>query len=255
MLIDIHAHLNMPEYADLAGVLERADQAGVKRIIDVSFDLESMRRSFSLSKEYEHIYSSLGIHPHDAESFTDDLLKEIREKAVSSKVVAIGEIGLDYYRNLSPQDAQKEVFRKQLRLAQEMDLPMMIHSRDAYRDTFILVREEIKGNVSGVMHCYGGGLEFLGEFLSMGFYFSFGGPVTFKNADELRKTVKEVPLDRIMLETDCPYLAPQVYRGQRNEPSYLKIIAEAIAKVKNVSYQELAYTTTKNAETLFTRIT
>jgi len=254
MLIDTHAHLNMPDYTDLSEVLTRAEQADVKIIINVSFDLAASQKSLQLAQDIDNIYAAIGIHPHDAETVNDETLKFLKEKSSLPKVVAIGETGLDYYKNLSPKEAQKEAFRKQLALAQEVNLPVIVHSRDAHKDSFLILKEENKGNLRGVMHCYAAGLEYLQDFIDLGFYFSFGGPVTYPKANDLRETVKAVPLERLLLETDSPYLTPQAYRGKRNEPAYLKLTAEKIAEVKGISYEELAFQTTKNARALFTKI-
>ena len=254
MYIDTHAHLNMPEYFDLAEVLKRASDAGVSTIIDVSFDMESARRSVKLSDSYYNIFSAVGVHPHDAEAFSEKDHDELMRLAAGGKVVAIGETGLDYYKNLSPKDAQIRVFRRHIELAQQLGLPLIVHSRDSHDDTLRTLHEENKGSLKGVMHCFSGGVNEAKLVLDLGFYISFAGPITFKNAEAARETAKYVPLDRILIETDCPYLSPVPFRGKRNEPSYVVHIASKLAEVKNVPEEEVSMRTNRNAEALFTKL-
>ncbi len=254
MYIDTHAHLNMPEYSDIAEVLSRAAAAGVLTIIDVGFDLVSSRTSVRLSDSYDQIFSAVGIHPHDASDFKDSDLDELRKLVLNPKVVAIGECGLDYYRNLSPGDAQIEMFRREIGLARELKLPMIVHSRDAHDDVLRILHEEAGGGLTGVMHCFSGDERIARLTLDLGFYVSFAGPLTFKNARDLRDIAKFVPLDKILIETDCPYLSPDPYRGERNEPAYVIKTAEKLAEIRGISLDELSLRIEQNVKELFKKI-
>lgn len=194
---------------------------------------------------------TIGWHPVDAIDMTDEDLAWIKDLSAHEKVVAIGEMGLDYHWDKSPKDVQKEVFRKQIALAKEVGLPIVIHNRDATEDVVSILREEGAEEVGGIMHCYTGSAEIAQECIDMNFYLSFGGPVTFKNAKKPKEVVKQIPNDRLLIETDCPYLTPHPYRGKRNEPSYVKLVAEQIAELKGMTYEEIAAVTTENAKKLF----
>ncbi|MBC7319054.1 TatD family hydrolase [bacterium] len=248
MFIDTHVHLD--EFDNLEEILNRARGVGVRGFVSVGYDIQSSKFSYSVSLKYNDVYAILGIHPHSAGECTDKFLGWICSVKDSKKVLGIGEIGLDYYRNLSPKDIQLEAFEKQLSLAQDLELPVSLHIRNGYRDAFdILKRYKVKG----VFHCYSGGLHFLEEALSFGFFIGFDGPVTFHNARELIEVVERCPLDRILLETDAPYLAPEPYRGRRNEPSYLIYIARRIAEIKEIDLGELSEVTRKNTIICFPR--
>ncbi len=211
----------------------------------------SSAESVKLSNEYDFIYAAVGIHPHDAKEAQEKDYDKLRAWLQNeSKVVAVGEIGLDYYYDFSPKDVQREVFVRQLQLAQETGLPVIIHNRDSHGDMMDILRQEAKG-VKGVLHCYSGSVEMAEELLEMGFYLSFAGPLTYKNAAKLPEVVKAVPLERMLIETDCPYLTPQPHRGKRNEPSYVRFVAEKIAEIKGKTWQEVAETTRKNTALLF----
>ena len=226
MLIDTHAHLQMDKYDnDRDEVITRAAETGVEYIINASFDLPSSQQAVKLAEEYENLYAAVGVHPHDAKLLDDKTLEVLRDLAGHPKVVAIGETGLDYYRDLSPRSVQKSAFEKQLRLAAEVDLPVIIHNRDAHKDTLDILREHA-GRVSGVMHCFSGDVAFADDCIQMGLYVSFAGPVTFPKSYQLRDVVAHVAWDKFLVETDCPYLAPQFRRGKRNEPSYVKAVAK-----------------------------
>ncbi|MDD5680102.1 MAG: TatD family hydrolase [Candidatus Omnitrophica bacterium] len=252
MLIDTHCHLDFKDFdKDRDDVVKRARAAGVKYIINVGSSIEGSERSLALSKEYDGVFASIGVHPHEAGSVTENTILRMRDMAKDKKVVAIGEVGLDYYRNNSPQDAQQASFRKFIKLASELHLPLIIHNREASADTIAILKEESGGGVKGVMHCFSGDENLLNKCLDIGLYISFTANVTFKNAGALRTVLEKVPLNRLFLETDAPFLAPQVFRGRRNEPSYLEHLVREIAGVKGVSEKETADITTENAIKFF----
>ncbi|MDR0127227.1 MULTISPECIES: TatD family hydrolase [Bacillus] len=252
MLFDTHAHLNAEQYnEDLEQVIERAKSEKVENIVVVGFDRPTITRAMELIEEYDFIYAAIGWHPVDAIDMTDEDLAWIKELSQHEKVVAIGEMGLDYYWDKSPKEVQKEVFRRQIALAKEVNLPIIIHNRDATEDVVTILKEEGAADVGGIMHCFTGSLEIAKACMEMNFYISFGGPVTFKNAKKPKEVVKDIPSDRLLIETDCPYLTPAPFRGKRNEPSYVKYIAEQIAELREMSFEELAELTTENAKKVF----
>ncbi|MGX9292747.1 TatD family hydrolase [Bacillus sp. A015] len=252
MLFDTHAHLNAEQYnEDLEQVIERAKSEKVEKIVVVGFDRPTITRAMELIEEYDFIFAAIGWHPVDAIDMTDEDLAWIKELSQHEKVVAIGEMGLDYYWDKSPKDVQKEVFRRQIALAKEVNLPIIIHNRDATEDVVTILKEEGAAEVGGIMHCFTGSLEIAKACMDMNFYISFGGPVTFKNAKKPKEVVKDIPSDRLLIETDCPYLTPAPFRGKRNEPSYVKYIAEQIAELREISFEELAELTTENAKKVF----
>ncbi|MCY7693042.1 TatD family hydrolase [Bacillus altitudinis] len=252
MLFDTHAHLNAEQYnEDLEQVIERAKSEKVEKIVVVGFDRPTITRAMELIEAYDFIYAAIGWHPVDAIDMTDEDLAWIKELSQHEKVVAIGEMGLDYYWDKSPKDVQKEVFRRQIALAKEVNLPIIIHNRDATEDVVTILKEEGAAEVGGIMHCFTGSLEIAKACMEMNFYISFGGPVTFKNAKKPKEVVKDIPSDRLLIETDCPYLTPAPFRGKRNEPSYVKYIAEQIAELREISFEELAALTTENAKKVF----
>jgi len=254
-LIDTHTHLDFPQFdGDREAVIARAREAGVTTIINVGADIESSLASVALAERYPFIYAAVGVHPHDASILDETTLAKLKELARHPKVVAIGEIGLDYYRNLSPRDVQRRVFRLQLKLALDVGKPVIIHDRDAHREVLEILKEvaqKADGRLTGVMHCFSGSPEMAREVLKLGFRISVAGPVTFKNARKLPQIVRELPLDRLLIETDCPYLAPHPYRGKRNEPAYVRLVAEAIAAIKGMPVEEIARATLQNALRLF----
>jgi len=251
MLIDTHAHLQMKDYkSDLDRVLERAKEAGVDYIINSSFDISSSKDAVKLAEKYDNLYASVGIHPHDAKTLNDESIKTLKELAKHPKVVAIGEMGLDYYRDLSPRPLQKEAFKRQIELAHEVGLPIIIHNRDSHDDMLAILRQHMNG-LGGVMHCFSGDQDFADACLDLGLYISFAGPVTYPNAPALREIAENVLSDRFFVETDCPYLAPQFMRGKRNEPSYVKAIAQKIAEVRKTTLPEIGRISTENAKRLF----
>lgn len=252
MYFDTHAHLNAEQYnEDLQEVIDRALAEGISRIVVVGFDRPTIKRAMELAEQYDFIYASVGWHPVDAIDMTTEDLLWIEELASHPKVVALGEMGLDYYWDKSPKDIQKEVFRKQIQLAKKVKLPIIIHNRDATADIVEILREEGAKEVGGIMHCFSGSPEIAQECVEMNFYISLGGPVTFKNARKPKEVAEVIPLNKLLIETDCPYLAPHPYRGKRNEPSYVKLVAEQIAEIKQLSVEEVARATTENAKKLF----
>ena len=252
MLIDTHAHLNAKQFEDdLEEVIDRAKLAGVSTMVVVGFDRATITKAIELANTYEYIYATIGWHPVDAIDMTDADLNWIEELAAHPKVVALGEMGLDYYWDKSPKEIQKEVFRKQIALAKKVKLPIVIHNRDATADIVDILKEEEASEVGGIMHCFTGSKEIAKQCIDMNFYISFGGPVTFKNAKQPKEVAAEIPLERLLIETDCPYLTPHPFRGKRNEPSYVKLVAEQIAELKGVAFEELAQKTSDNARRLF----
>lgn len=252
MLIDTHCHLDFSEFdRDREEVLARAREAGVEYIINVGSTLENSRAASGLSKKFPAVFSSVGIHPHDAKDFSESNLLEIKELSKNPKVIAIGEVGLDFYRNLSEENVQEEAFRKFIGLAKERNLPLIFHCREAKGDFLRILKEESFPQMRGVVHCFSGDGIFLKACLDLGFYVSFTCNVTYKKADNLRQVLKLVPQDRFMLETDAPYLSPEGFRGKRNEPYQVRHLAEYIAKIKSVTFEEISQATTENAKRLF----
>jgi TatD DNase family protein len=249
-LIDSHAHLDFHQFdGDREAVIARAREAGLIAIVNAGTNLESSRASVALADRVDFIYAAVGIHPHDAETLTPAALAELRALARHPKIVAVGEIGLDYYRDLSPRPVQRRAFADQLALAAELGLPVVIHSRDAHDDVLNMLRDWDGGG--GVLHSYAAGPERLDEVLEMGFYIGISGPVTFKNAGRLREVAARVPPDRLLIETDCPYLTPEPHRGKRNEPAYVRYVAREIARARGIAEETVAQATTENAGRLF----
>jgi len=248
MYVDTHVHLNAEQYNDdLEEVIERALAAGVKKMVVIGFDRPTIKRAISLSEQYQFIFAVVGWHPVDAIDCTEEDLNWIEDLAAHEKVVAIGETGLDYHWDKSPKDVQQDIFRKQIQLAQRVELPIVIHNRDATEDVIRILKEENAEKTGGVMHCFGGSVETANICIDMNFMISLGGPVTFKNAKKPKEVAAEIPLEWLMIETDAPYLAPHPHRGKRNEPSMVPLVAEEIARLKNVSVDEVARVTTDNA--------
>ncbi|WKA54860.1 TatD family hydrolase [Planococcus shixiaomingii] len=252
MFIDTHVHLNADQYdEDLTEVIERAIENKVTKMVVIGFDRKTIERAMALAEKYDFIYAVVGWHPVDAVDCTDEDLNWIEELSAHPKVVGIGETGLDYYWDKSPKEVQQEVFRKQIRLAKRVNLPIIIHNRDATEDVMRILKEEDAKTTGGVMHCFGGSVETARESIKMNFMISLGGPVTFKNAKQPKKVAEMISLDHLMIETDAPYLAPHPYRGKRNEPAYVPLVAEEIARLKGISVEEVAEATTRNAEKFF----
>jgi TatD DNase family protein len=254
MLIDSHAHIQGKEYAgEVEAVIARARDAGVETIIAVggAGDMSSNNEAVALAARFANIYATVGMHPHDAKDVGADELEALHDLAGRPKVVAVGETGLDYYYNHSPHDVQRRVFVQFIQMARAMDLPIVVHERDAAAEAAELLRSEGGGNLRGVIHCFTGDYDAARAYLDLGFYLSFTGIVTFKNADPLRNVVRQVPLDRIFVETDSPFLAPVPHRGKRNEPAYVRFVAETVAKLKGVELEEVSRLTTENVKLLF----
>jgi TatD DNase family protein len=248
--IDTHCHLEMDAFdPDREEVIRRAREAGIGTMITIGSDLKGNTGGLDLSKKYEFIYSSVGFHPHDAKDFTEEIFNKIKKWVTLPKVVAIGEIGLDYHYDNSPREVQREVFIKQLQLAKEAGLPVIIHSREAERDTLDIIRES--GVNKGVFHCFSGDMDMAGKGMAMGFLISMAGPVTFRKAKRLKEIAAAIPDDYLLIETDAPYLTPEPLRGKRNEPSFLVHTAKAIAELRGVSPEDIARITTLNATRLF----
>jgi TatD DNase family protein len=319
MLIDSHAHIQLKNFDnDREAMLVRAQKAGVGYIIAIGFDLETSTGAIRLAEQYDFVYATVGMHPHDAKLLNDEIIARFREIAQHPKVIAVGEMGLDYYRNLSPRSIQQKAFEAQLRLAQELNLPIIVHDRDAHEDIMEILRQyagkmerdfsEVRSNLPdewkdgrmegkgerrisvevareakqshksalqkgenrrrreyrrGVLHCFSGDIDMAKEAIDLGFYISIAGPVTYPKSLSLQKVAREVPMNSLLLETDCPWLAPacrvagrgagspQFRRGKRNEPAYIKVIAEKIAELRGVSITTIADATTANVKTLF----
>ncbi|NMO97731.1 TatD family hydrolase [Paenibacillus lemnae] len=248
MLFDTHTHLDAPQFdEDREEVIQRAVDNGVTRMINIGFNRETIPTTMKLAESYDFIYAAVGWHPVDAITMRDDDLEWISSLCSHEKVVAIGEIGLDYHWDTSPKDVQQQVFRKQIGLARELNMPIVIHNRDAHEDIVKILKEEKASEVGGVMHSFSGSWETAKLCLDMGFHISFGGPITFKNAKQPKEVLAKVPLDRLLIETDAPYLTPHPFRGKRNESAHVKLVAEQAADIKNLSLEELGEITTRNA--------
>ena len=252
MLVDTHAHLDFPDFdPQRQEVIARAGQAGVKYIINVSSDLRGCAASLELARNYENIFAAIGIHPHSAEETREEDFQRIPGLLKNKKVVAIGEVGLDYYRNLSPQDRQRDLFSRFIGLSLETQLPLIIHSRDAETDTINILKSRGGENVKGVVHCFSGSLDFCRQCLDLGLSISFTCNVTYKKSEASRELVKYVPSNRLLLETDCPYLSPEGLRGKRNEPANVRLLAQFIADLRGCNFEEIARNTSDNAIRLF----
>jgi len=249
VLIDTHAHLEVID--SISEVLDRALERGVETVIAVSSDLESSRRSIELSNSFHTVYSAVGIHPHEASSFNDTVFSQLESLVGEKRVKAIGETGLDYHYLHSTRESQIMSFKNHIVLAIKYDLPLIIHIREAFDDVLNILSELDSSNARGVIHCFTGDYEKAKGFIDLGFFVSFSGIVTFKNADEARDAARRIPLDRMLIETDSPYLAPVPYRGKRNEPAYVVHVAEKIAELRGTSYERIAGITTSNAKELF----
>lgn len=231
-------------------MIERAFAAGLKAIVSVGYDLSASREATKIANDHEGIYAVVGIHPHNAKAMSTSTLDSLRELAQAPRVVAIGEIGLDYYRDLSPRARQKEAFEQQIRLAKELQLPIVVHDREAHYDVLEVLREFGK-DVKGILHCFSGDLNMVEEVIEMGYLISIAGPVTFPNARKLHQLVQHLPEESIVLETDCPFLSPQSRRGERNEPMYVLETAHKVAELKGIQVDELAELTSQNARRIF----
>ena len=251
MLADSHAHIDDERFdADREEVVARALAAGVSLIVNIGADMASSARSVALAEKYPGIYAAVGMHPHDSQDMQEADYRQLEQWTTHPKVVAIGEIGLDYHYDLSPRPVQKEVFLRQLDLARKTGKPFIIHEREAHADMLDIIRHAARG-LNGVFHCFSGSVETAREYLKMGFYISVAGPVTFPKSVKTKEVAKAVPLDRLLVETDSPYLTPQPFRGKRNEPAHVRLVAEEIANLRDISLAELAAATTANVRRLF----
>jgi len=258
VLIDTHAHLDFRQFNnDLDAVLARAWKAGVGAIITIGIDLKTSRAAVALAEANDGIYATVGFHPHDAKIADDAALDELRDLAQHPQVVAIGEMGLDFYRDRSPRDVQRRVFERQLQIAAELGKPVVIHDREAHTDTLEILRRWVAASPPqpaehrGVLHCFSGDKALAEAVVKLGFYIGIDGPVTYRNASQLAGIVAALPLDRLLIETDAPFLTPHPHRGKRNEPAYVRLVAEQIAELKDISLEEAAQTTSANAQALF----
>ena len=248
MLIDSHAHLEMPEFKkDLEAVIQRAKGSGVEYIFTVGTEKKDWKRAVEIADSHPSIYAILGVHPHNAKEIDDQTYPTLRGLCRNGKVKAYGEIGLDFFRNLSPRDIQLKRFREQIGLAKELDLPIVIHDREAHRETLEILKSEKAEESGGIIHCFSGDYEMAKACLDMGFYISIPGSITFKNAEGFRKIVERIPLESLLVETDAPFLTPEPFRGKRNEPSYVRYTAQKVAEIKKVSLEKVAEITTENA--------
>jgi TatD DNase family protein len=254
MLIDSHAHIQGKEYSEERdAVIARAHEAGVEKIIAVggAGDMSSNTEAIALAAAFPSIYATVGMHPHDAKDVGEQELRELAALTSNAKVIAVGETGLDYYYNHSPHDVQRRVFTHFIHMARDTGLPLVVHERDAARETAELLRSEGGRDLRGVIHCFTGDYDAASAYLDLGFYLSFTGIITFKNAGPLREVVRNVALERMLVETDSPFLTPVPHRGKRNEPAYVRFVAETIAEIKGLPLKEVAQRTTRNVQDLF----
>ena len=252
MLIDSHAHLDMSEFdMDREEVLERADQTGVVHIISIGIDLDSSAAAIDLARQYGCVSASVGCHPHNADGCSPSDLTQLATLASDPEVVAWGEVGLDYFRGYSSPEAQLRLFQRQIRMAVDLNLPVIIHDREAHDEVYSLLKEMGKGEERGVIHCFSGNVELAEAFIGLGYFISIPGTVTYKNASHIREVAASIPLSRMLIETDSPFLSPVPKRGKRNEPSYVQLTAKEIARLRQIPFDEVARQTTENARLLF----
>jgi TatD DNase family protein len=248
MIIDSHSHLDMPDFKrDLEEVIQRATASDVGYIFTVGTEEKDWKKALEIAHSHPFIYAILGVHPHNAKEINDRTYLILKQLCQDDKVKACGEIGLDFYRNLSPREVQLTRFREQVGLAREMRLPMVIHDREAHQETLEVLKSENAKECGGIIHCFSGDYEMAKACIDMGFYISFPGSITFKNAEGLRKIVEKIPLESLLVETDAPFLTPEPFRGKRNEPSYVRYTAQKVAEIKRVSFEKVAEATTGNA--------
>ena len=248
-LIDTHAHLDMMEDS-VEKILADMKECGIKKVIIPAVEEKTFDKILELANTDENIYTMVGIYPSETKTYNQELEEKMVKLALNKKIVAIGEIGLDYYWDKSFMETQKEVFRKQIRMANKLGLPIVVHDREAHKDTFDILKEENNGSKI-LFHCFSGSVEFMRECVKEGWYIALGGVVTFKNSIKMKEVAQEVPLDKLVLETDSPYLTPVPYRGKPNKPAYVKYVAEEIARLRDISFEEIAQITSRNAEEFF----
>ncbi|CAM3964543.1 TatD family hydrolase [Alicyclobacillus pomorum] len=254
MLFDTHCHLFDEQFADdVEATIDRAREAGVRYMVVPAVDVASARRAIALAERYEEIYAAVGIHPESLKALSESAFTEVEALASHPKVVAIGEIGLDYYWNVAPREVQKEVFLRQIDIARRVNLPIIIHNRDATEDTVEIIEHHCSG-VTGVMHCFTGSIETARRCMKQGFYISYGGPVTFKKAENVRRAALEIPDEFLLVETDSPYLSPHPFRGKRNEPARVSLMVEKLAELRGQTFEAVAQYTLQNGRKLFYKI-
>ncbi|MDI7260339.1 MAG: TatD family hydrolase [Thermodesulfobacteriota bacterium] len=252
MLIDSHAHLEMPDFKkDLEEVIHRAKDSGVEYIFTVGTERKDWARALEIANAHAPVYAILGVHPHNAREIDDRSYTTLKRLCQNEKVSAYGEIGLDFYRNLSPKDVQLKRFREQIGLAKELKLPIVVHDREAHQETLEILKSEKAGENGGIIHCFSGDEEMAKACLDMGFHISVPGSITYKNAEQFQEIVKRIPLESLLVETDAPFLTPVPFRGKRNEPSYVRYTAKKIAEIKKVPFEKVAEATTENALRVF----
>jgi TatD DNase family protein len=252
MLIDSHAHLEMSEFKkDLEEVIQRAKESGVEYLFTVGTEKKDWKRALEIAHSHSMIYAILGVHPHNAREIDERTYPALKELCRSEKVRAYGEIGLDFFRNLSPREVQIKRFREQIGLARELHLPIVVHDRDAHQETIEILKSERAAELGGIIHCFSGDYSMAKECIDMGFYISIPGTITFKNAGEFQEMVRKLPLDSLLVETDAPFLTPVPLRGKRNEPSYVRYTAQKIAEVKGIPFERVAEVTSANALRVF----
>ncbi|CEJ72209.1 deoxyribonuclease [[Clostridium] sordellii] len=253
MLFDSHAHLNDEKFdEDREELINSLKAKGVDLVLNPGACIETSKSSVELANKYDFIYAAVGVHPHDVGEMTEDDIETLRKLALENeKVKAIGEIGLDYYYDNSPREIQKKWFKRQIELANELKLPIIIHDRDAHGDTFEIIKNTKSPEIGCVLHCYSGNVELAKEYVKMGCYISIPGTVTFKNNKKTREVAKEIPLEYLLIETDSPYMAPEPHRGKRNDPSLVQFVADKIAQEKGISYEQVCEATKENAKRFF----
>lgn len=251
MLIDTHTHIDMDNYKEhFDEILQNAKMHGVEKFVIPGVEPNGFKRILELCEKYPNIYGAVGVHPEELESYNKNSEEIIKEYLKHPKIVAVGEIGLDYYWDKSQTDKQKEIFEKQIYIAKEYHKPILVHDRDAHADTFDILKKTNAKEVGVVMHCFSGSVEFAKECIKEGFYIALGGVTTFKNAKKAKDVAKIVPLDRLLLETDAPYMTPVPHRGEENQPAFVKFVAQEIANLREVSFEEIEQATTLNAQRL-----
>lgn len=255
-LFDSHAHLNDRRlYRNLEKVLAQAHEVGVSKIICPGYDIESSRLAVEIAQKHEMVWAAVGIHPHDAKYLTNETLNELKTLAQNPRTAAIGETGLDFYRNLSPRDAQENSFRAHIRLAKELNMPIIVHDRDSSKECLRILADEGIPSAGGVFHCFSQDAEFAQEVIKAGLHIGIAGPVTFDKSDKLKKVAETMPLNKLLIETDAPYLTPEPFRGRRdNEPALVKLVAEKIAEIRKTDFDKIAKATKENAERIFYKI-
>ncbi len=252
MLFDTHAHLDSRRFdKDREKVIKNLYKNEVSLVVNPGVDFASSVKAVFLANKYDNVYAAVGVHPHEAKGMDDNTIDILKELSNKEKVIAIGEIGLDYHYDNSPREVQRRRFKEQIKLAKEINLPIIVHDRDAHQDVFEIIKEEADTNLKGVIHCYSGSVQMAKKYVDMGFYISLAGPVTFKNAKTPKKVVEGIPLDKLLIETDSPYLTPHPHRGKRNEPLYVRFVASTIAEIKGISFEKVAKQTLKNGKDIF----